>query len=254
MFIAPRQAIAHDLSVLRREGRTGDLQIRPSSLMEAEVLQALALSDYCADCVGYALVGTNEICRRTLGLSRPIFSPLPATDRREKGATLRAPDGVIGAQLELIFVLAEELPEDLDGRDLDAVAKCVLAVAPAISLIGRRTRATQSEASAVADFALHVATVCGAWIVGAAKSDLDKERLTFLVNGAEAIAGSGNAVLGHPLNVLPWLQSELGRRGTQLEPGEVVTTGSFGPIVQVVPGQDIVVRSGGLGSVECRLT
>lgn len=253
MFIAPHQALAHDLSVLRREGRTGDLQIGPSSLMEAEALQALALSDYCTDCVGYALAGTNEICRRALGLSRPIFSPLPATDRRENGATIRVPDGVIGAQFELAFVLAEELPENLDERDIEAVARCVLAVAPAISLVGRRTRAAKSEAAAVADFALHVATVRGGWITDAAKSDLDKERLTLLVNGAETIAGLGDVVLGHPLNVLPWLQSELAKRGTQLEPGELVTTGSFGPIVQIVPGQNIVVTSGGLGSVECRL-
>ena len=59
---------------------------------------------------------------------------------------------------------------------------------------------------------------------------------------------SGSAVLGHPLNVVRWLVSDLRANGQQLRPGDVVSLGSFSPLMPAGPaiGRTITVTYSGL--------
>lgn len=55
-------------------------------------------------------------------------------------------------------------------------------------------------------------------------------------------------MLDHPLNVVRWLVSDLRANGQQLRPGDVVSLGSFSPLMPAGPaiGRTITVTYSGL--------
>ena len=68
--------------------------------------------------------------------------------------------------------------------------------------------------------------------------------------GGELVAtGAGGAVLGSPLNALVWLANTVGPMGVTLEPGHVVLPGSMTKAFPISPGDSIVAKISGLGSV-----
>lgn len=68
-----------------------------------------------------------------------------------------------------------------------------------------------------------------------------------LDNGERELARApGTALLGHPLNVLPWLAEDLARRGQRLRAGDLVSLGGFSPALPTEPGRTYTVRYEGL--------
>jgi 2-keto-4-pentenoate hydratase len=64
--------------------------------------------------------------------------------------------------------------------------------------------------------------------------------------GKELARAPGTALLGHPLNVLPWLAEDLAKRGRRLRAGEIVSLGGFSPALPVEAGRTYTVRYEGL--------
>lgn len=56
----------------------------------------------------------------------------------------------------------------------------------------------------------------------------------------------GTALLGHPLDVIPWLVSDLRARGTRLEAGDLVSLGGFSPALPAEAGRTYTVTYTGL--------
>jgi 2-keto-4-pentenoate hydratase len=65
-------------------------------------------------------------------------------------------------------------------------------------------------------------------------------------NGAELDRGRGSDVLEHPLNAVIWLARDLARSGLALEPGDLVSLGSFSRPLQPQPGLAVQVEYLGL--------
>lgn len=65
--------------------------------------------------------------------------------------------------------------------------------------------------------------------------------------------GIGANVLGHPLAALTWLANELSSFGVPLAAGQIVTTGTCIVPMPVVPGDEVSIDFGPLGSVGCRI-
>ncbi len=62
-------------------------------------------------------------------------------------------------------------------------------------------------------------------------------------NGERELARApGTALLGHPLNVLPWLAQDLRSRGERLRVGELISLGGFSPALPTEPGRTYTVR------------
>lgn len=64
--------------------------------------------------------------------------------------------------------------------------------------------------------------------------------------GKELSRAPGSALLGHPLDVLPWLAQDLARRGRALVPGDIVSLGGFSPALPAEAGRSYTVRYEGL--------
>ncbi|MGL4967595.1 MAG: 2-keto-4-pentenoate hydratase [Inquilinus sp.] len=69
-----------------------------------------------------------------------------------------------------------------------------------------------------------------------------------LIDGSGKVLAEapGAAILGHPLNAVIWLAQDLAARGEALQPGQLVSLGSFGPPAQPVPGGTVTARYDGL--------
>jgi 2-keto-4-pentenoate hydratase len=65
-------------------------------------------------------------------------------------------------------------------------------------------------------------------------------------DGAEVDRGKGSDVLEHPLNAVVWLAGDLARHGLALEPGDLVSLGSFSRLLPPKPGMKASVEYLGL--------
>jgi 2-keto-4-pentenoate hydratase len=73
------------------------------------------------------------------------------------------------------------------------------------------------------------------------------------VDGVEADRGKGSDVLGHPLKAALWLVQDLQRSGITLQPGQLLSLGSFSKLLPPKAGQKVSVEYMGLGDVDVGL-
>ncbi len=221
------------------------------SKLEASEVQLAALDAYNSDLKGYDLAGTTQACQRMLGLHAPIFGPIATRDFFNERGRIHLPQGIIGAQCELAFTIGNSFPDRDETIDRHSVAETIVACRPTIGLLGRRAfGAPHSDVIAIADFGLHVATICGP-AVRIDWDNLDQVEMTARVGGETVMTAKGSAILGHPLEAVALLARELARQGKQINAGEIVTTGSWAPILQVLPGQTLSVEFETIGKVSC---
>ncbi|MDQ3060699.1 MAG: fumarylacetoacetate hydrolase [Pseudomonadota bacterium] len=68
--------------------------------------------------------------------------------------------------------------------------------------------------------------------------------------GAELAKGRGTDILGHPLNAVVWLASALAREGLIMKPGQLISLGSFSPLLPPRPGLTVGATYEGLPAPE----
>ncbi|SEG81537.1 2-keto-4-pentenoate hydratase [Bosea lathyri] len=236
--------LALGLASNRKKGALSNLPLEGlHSRADAAFVQAAALDAYADDFTGYTLIGTSDVCRHMLGLAAPIYATIADKAHHEDDYRIHLPQGMIGAQCELAFTLGRAFPVGNETIDRRSVAEAILGCQPAIGLLGRRARpGEERELVAIADFALHVATICGPPVEHLDKDALDQSVMTARIDGKPVITAKASAILGHPLDAVVWLAQKLSRHNRQLNAGDVVTTGSCAPILQVLPDQHLTVE------------
>ncbi|MCR5885003.1 fumarylacetoacetate hydrolase [Rhizobacter sp. J219] len=65
-------------------------------------------------------------------------------------------------------------------------------------------------------------------------------------NGAELARGKGSDILNHPLNAVVWLAEALAKEGQAMKPGDVISLGSFSPLLPPKAGAGATVVYEGL--------
>ena len=79
--------------------------------------------------------------------------------------------------------------------------------------------------------------------------DVWATEMALTCDGATVSAGTGAACLGHPVNAVVWLANAVAERGDPLRAGEVILSGSLGPLVAVERGKTYEATFTGLGTV-----
>jgi 2-keto-4-pentenoate hydratase len=157
-------------------------------------------------------------------------------------------------EAEVAFVLGTDLPDHaVTGPE---VLRAVEFVLPAIEIVDSRIAGWDiSIVDTVADNASSGLFVTG----GSPRSlrdidDLRAAEMGLTVDGEVVSSGTGAACLGHPLNAVVWLANVVAGLGQPLRAGEIVLSGSLGPLVPVQAGRTYEAVISGVGSVRAAFT
>lgn len=197
---------------------------------------------------------TSKAVQEMLDVHQPDFGFLTDRMQHADGAEigLRAA-GLIQprAEGEIAFLLREDLSGP--GVTRERVLEATEWVAPCFEIVDSRIRDwTIRIQDTVADNAS-----CGVFVVGESHTDprsLDLAAAAMVLrrNGEVAATGTGAAVQGHPAEAVAWLANTLGAFGIPLLKGEVILSGSLGPLVPVAAGDRFDLSIEGLGGCSVR--
>jgi len=199
--------------------------------------------------VGRKIGLTAPAVQTQLGVNQPDFGALFEDMRVPMGGVLD-PSRCIQPKVEAEVALV--LAEDITSSD-PSVAEIVSAThfaVPAIEIVDSRIQDWKiTFADTVADNGSSAFFVLGDDQHPLEGLDLYSCGMVMEINGKVVSVGAGAACLGHPLNAAVWLAKALGRRGEQLQAGDIVLTGALGPMATLNRGDDVAVSIGGLGRV-----
>jgi len=197
--------------------------------------------------IGWKVGLTAKPIQEQFGFHEPVFGCVlehgPSGQVFPAGSLIQP-----GFECELCMVMARDLPP---GADLAAARAAVGAIHPALEIIETRGPFTAQIALALADNAQQKTCVLGPAVPLPAAPEA--VACTVRINDAVAATGTGDAVLGNPLNSLVWLAAKLAEYRRSLRAGEMVMTGSFTRQFPIAPGDRIAVTFSGVGTVEAAM-
>jgi 2-keto-4-pentenoate hydratase len=194
--------------------------------------------------IGWKVGLTAPAIQAQFGFHEPVFGCV--LDTVGSGTVLSAASLIApGFENELCMKLGRDLTGDVS---VAAAASAVEVVYPALEIIETRGPFTEQIALALADNAQQKVCVLGDAVK--LPADLTRVQANVFVNGVEVGAGTGDAVLGNPLNSLVWLAGKLGQFGRGLKAGDIVMTGSFTRQFPLAAGDKVRSVFAGVGAVE----
>src|SRR6201994_2508125 len=180
--------------------------------------------------IGWKVGLTARAIQQQFGFHEPVF-----------GCVLDSkPSGHVFASGELIAPgfeneLCMRLGKDLSGTvDLDQARAAIDVIYPSLEIIETRGPFTEQIALALADNAQQKTVVLGS--PAALPADLTTIEARVRINGQEIASGTGDAVLGNPLNSVVWLAAKPGAFGGRLQAGDIVMTGPSTRQFPIQPG------------------
>ena len=233
--------------------------LRPTQLADAYAIQERVVDGLLpegARRIGCKVACTNPIAQQALRIDRPVFGQLMSHTTSPTGAELPADRFIHRViEAEFAFRLGRDVEPRTDGHTRESIAECIDALIPGIEIVDYRYEAwTIGALQVAADNAIH-----GWWVRGEPVLDWRGHDLATCAvevhRGDELMsAGTGAAVLGHPLQVMAWLADELPRFGRALRAGDVVTTGVATDVFEAAAGDHLVATFDGLGRVDLAFT
>jgi 2-keto-4-pentenoate hydratase len=193
--------------------------------------------------IGWKVGLTAPAIQQQFGFHEPVFGCV--LDSRTSGHVF-GPGDLISPGFE--NELCMRLRVDLSGLvSLEQARAAIDVVYPSLEIIETRGPFTEQIALALADNAQQKTIILGA--PSALPADLIAIEAKVFINNEQVAIGSGDAVLGNPLNSIVWLAGKLGEYGRGLKAGEIVMTGSFTRQFPIAPGDKIETKFSGLGCV-----
>jgi len=217
------------------------------SLDDAYRIQLALIERRGARRVGWKVGLTATAIQQQFKVHEPVFGCLLADGRLDSGHAFRRDELIEpGFENELCIVMGSDLEADATRAD---VAAAVARVHPAFEIIETRGDLTRQLALALADNAQQKGFVLGPAVERAALPELDAVMVGVRINGAEAAAANGSAVLGHPYNSVVWLAAKLAQFGEKVRAGDYIMSGSFTRQFPLNRGDRIEAAFAGIGTV-----
>jgi 2-keto-4-pentenoate hydratase len=193
--------------------------------------------------IGWKVGLTASAIQQQFGFHEPVFGCV--LDSKPSGHVFAPADLIApGFESELCLRLATDLSGTIS---LDQARAAIEVVYPSLEIIETRGPFTEQIGLALADNAQQKTVVLGA--PSPLPGDLTAIEARVSINGQPVATGTGDAVLGNPLNSIVWLAGKLGAYGRGLKAGEIVMTGSFTRQFPITPGDTIETVFSGLGPV-----
>ena len=154
---------------------------------------------------------------------------------------------------ELAFVLGGSL--DNDKLTIVDIINSIDYVLPSLEIVGSSIDNWNIRiADTVADNASASHYVLGHTPKMLDDIDIVNCKMNMTINGELKSSGSGKDCLGSPLNAVLWLARKMQAVGQPLQAGELILSGSLGPMVVVNAGDHVDAEFEGLGSVSISFT
>lgn len=229
---------------------------RPASRADGYLVQSALLAESGSRGWGWKIAATSEAGQKHIGVDGPLGGRIFADRVHVPGDRISlAGNRMRVAEVEFAFRMGRTLaPRDApwrSGEVLDAVDVLL----PSIEVPDSRFAAFERAGAPqlIADNACAWRFVAGrpapdSW----RDADLAAWTVRARVGDRYARDGIGSNVLGDPRLALTWLVDELSAQGIALEAGQVVTTGTCLPPLEIRPGDHVFADFGALGSVDVR--
>lgn len=205
---------------------------------------------------GWKVGATNAKSQQLMGLSGPFYGPMPKRFCVADGGTAALPAGVVGAEIEIAFHLADDLPKVNNDYVIDDMMAAISGVHLAIEVIGLRQiwQGVPEGRHAIADLGANcIFAHTSSPIVGLADKLLNNPASVTarcLVDGVEKGAGDATGVLGNPLQSLLWLANN----GPGLLANQWVSTGTVTGLAPISGPCDVVGDFSELGQVRLSIS
>jgi 2-keto-4-pentenoate hydratase len=200
--------------------------------------------------VGRKIGLTSEAVQRQLGVSEPDFGNLWKSRYFDANTGEVSVPAALFLQPRVEGELAFKLGKTLQGPGLtlEDVLGATEALAYAIEIVDSRIANWNIKlVDTVADNASFGGFCHGAWQRDLLSLDLSTLTMTLQKNGADAVQGVGVACLKNPALAVAWLANTLSHFEVTLNPGDIVMSGAWMPVVPA--GQGDVFRLEGAGGV-----
>ena len=203
---------------------------------------------------GQELVGrksgfTNPTAQAAMGVNVPVSGLLfDVMDVPHRGVVPANEVTAPKIEAEIAFIMGADL--DFETITLSDVIRAVDYVAPAIEIVN--TRIANWEGKAVDMVCDNVGAshfTIGHKIQLLDQFDVSEAKADILVNGESVGQGAGANVIGSPLNSLLWLANQMAAQGTPIAEGDIILSGSLGPMTPVNKGDTVDVHIEGAGMV-----
>ena len=207
-------------------------EVEPADLDEVYALQEATVAAL-GGCAGWKVGATSPTAPAT-------FAPLPRVGIRSAGEPWVAGAGPVAVEVEIAFRVARAIDAALADRLDEPAARdeAFDAVMVAVEIVETRL-ADWTFASLLAkagDLLSHGALILGApRPLGALAIDPASATVRLDIDGSAAIATTAGNPAGDPLRLLRPLARHCVDRRHPLQPGQIVTTGSFTGMTEVAP-------------------
>src|ERR1700722_10724516 len=213
-----------------------------------------------ARAVGRKIGLTNPAVQAQFGVDRPDFGVLFESMACAPGTPIDAARTLQPKiEAEIAFVLAEDLTGAMIGPA--EVAAATAYVVAALEIVDSRIAGWDiGIVDTIADNGSSGLFVLGDRRQELGRLDLAECAMTLRrvasggaggVGGEVVSTGTGASILGDPLAAVAWLAAAVRDHGRPLRAGEVVLSGSLGPMVPVAPGDAFHADISGVGHVSC---
>ncbi|WP_232475174.1 2-keto-4-pentenoate hydratase [Neoroseomonas rubea] len=201
--------------------------------------------------VGYKVGLTNPAAQQRFGLGHPITGTIfESTIRLRDGAEVPARFGAVPTVEADLMVRIRDEGINGAGRDRVAILRHIDQVIPFIEMPDLALSGGMDGPNLLAINVGARLGVLGTPIAPEATEAFAArlaEMTVVLANDQRELARApGTALLGHPLDVVPWLVEDLAKRGLRLRAGDYVSLGGFSPALPTEAGRTYTVRYEGL--------
>jgi 2-keto-4-pentenoate hydratase len=194
--------------------------------------------------IGWKVGLTAKPIQQQFGFHEPVFGCI--LESRHSGHVFRR-DELISPGFENELCL--RINRDLGGEIGLAEARAAIDVVyPSLEIIETRGDFVAQIAVALADNAQQKTIILGD-PVPLGERRLEDVAVTIRINDAVVATGTGEAVLGNPLNSVIWLARKLPEFSCAIRAGDLIMSGSFTRQFPIAPGDRIHADFAGIGDV-----
>jgi len=205
--------------------------------------------------VGWKIGLTSKAMQSALNIDIPDSGVLLDTMVFESGATI--PKGRFiepRVEAEIAFVMkaspgGKETSRDSIIAATDFVCPSLEILDTRIQRVDSETKTTRTVFDTISDNAANAGVVLGSKQHGVNDQDLRWVGAIVSRNDTVEETGLGAGVLNDPLESMVWLAHRLAEYGEQIEPGQIVLSGSFIRPIECPPGSCIEADYGAFGEV-----